>query len=456
MHIRINNLDDDSLIVADIRTKVMVVHMNKQSASCSARPSMPIAGQDGKASPASLPGRRRNRRIAGWSVALALCAALGIAGCGKRDGAVAPAGMGGGAVEVAVETVAPQRIVEQTELSGRLSAQLVSDVRPQIGGIVRKRLFTEGTDVKAGQVLYEIDPASYQAAYDQARGTLAKAEATLGSARTKAARYAQLVKISAVSAQDNDDAIAAMREAEADVLADRAALESARVNLGYTRITAPIAGRIGASSVTAGALVTADQTTALATIQAYDRMYLDVTRSSAEWLRLRKAYASGRLQRAGAGAVVRLTMEDGTPYPHDGVLQFSGITVDQTTGSVTLRIVFPNPEGELLPGMFVRAQLDEGVDTNALLVPQLAVTRASDGSASVWIVDATGHAKQVVVHADNAYRDRWVVSSGLKAGDRVIVDGLQKVQAGVAVRVVTDGAAATSAAPASGTPAAKS
>ncbi|AWV04058.1 efflux transporter periplasmic adaptor subunit [Burkholderia sp. JP2-270] len=422
--------------------------MNKQLASCIARSSLSVAVQAGKVPPAWQPGQRRNSRIVGWSAALAVCAALGMTGCGNRDGAPAPAGMGTAAVEVAVETVAPRRIVEQTELSGRLSALLVSDVRPQIGGIVRKRLFAEGTDVKAGQVLYQIDPASYQAAYDQARGTLAKAEASLASARTKAARYAQLVKISAVSAQDNDDAIAAVREAQADVLADRASLESARVNLGYTRITAPISGRIGASSVTEGALVTADQTTALATIHAYDRMYLDVTRSSAEWLRLRKAYASGRLQRAGDGAIVRLTTEDGTPYPHDGVLQFSGITVDQTTGSVTLRIVFPNPESELLPGMFVRARLDEGVDANALLVPQLAVTRASDGSASVWIVDATGHAKQVTVRADNAYRDRWIVSSGLKAGDRVIVDGLQKVQAGAAVRVVADASGATSAAPA--------
>ncbi|WP_176047955.1 efflux RND transporter periplasmic adaptor subunit [Burkholderia sp. BCC1644] len=420
--------------------------MNKQSASCSARSSSPA--------PLREPGW--HRRIAGWSTALVVCASLGIAGCGKRDGAAAPDGMGAAALEVAVLTVAPQRIVEQTELSGRLSALLVSDVRPQIGGIVRKRLFTEGADVKAGQVLYQIDPASYQAAYDQARGTLAKAEATLASARTKAARYAQLVRINAISAQDNDDAIAAVREDEADVLADRASLESARVNLGYTRITAPISGRIGASSVTEGALVTADQTTALATIHGYDRMYLDVTRSSAEWLRLRKAYASGRLQHAGDGALVRLTMEDGTPYPHDGVLQFSGITVDQTTGSVTLRIIFPNPDGELLPGMFVRAQLDEGVDANALLVPQLAVTRTADGSASVWIVDATGHARQAAVRADNAYRDRWIVSSGLKAGDRVIVDGLQKVQAGTAVRVVADASGATSAAPASGTPAAKS
>ncbi|WP_415877898.1 efflux RND transporter periplasmic adaptor subunit [Burkholderia diffusa] len=380
---------------------------------------------------------------------MAVAASVAFTGCGRHDGAGSPAGFGApSTVEVGVETVAPQRIVEQTELSGRLSSLMVSDVRPQIGGIVRKRLFVEGADVKAGQVLYQIDSASYQAAYDQARGTLAKAEATLTSAKAKAARYSELVKIKAVSAQDYDDAMAAVLEGEADVQADRASVEAARVNLGYTRITAPISGRIGASSVTEGALVTASQTTALATIQAYDRMYLDVSRSSAEWLKLRKAYTSGRLQRAGNGAAVQLTMEDGTTYAHDGVLQFSGITVDQTTGSVTLRIIFPNPEGELLPGMFVRAQLDEGVDTNALLVPQLAVTREATGGASVWIVDATSRAKQVSVHADSAYRDRWIVSSGLKAGDRVIVDGLQKVRAGTAVKVVTGSSGTGAAAPA--------
>ncbi|WP_260404684.1 efflux RND transporter periplasmic adaptor subunit [Burkholderia ubonensis] len=389
--------------------------------------------------------RGETRRVPRWAaVTLALIASFVIVGCSGRDETFGPGGAAP-VVEVGVATVVPQRIVEQTELSGRLSALLVSDVRPQIGGIVRKRLFTEGANVKAGQVLYQIDAASYQASYDQARGTLAKAEATLASARTKAARYAELVKIGAISAQDNDDAIAAVREDEADVLADRASLESARVNLNYTRITAPISGRIGASSVTEGALVTADQTTALATIRAYDRMYLDVTRPSTEWLRLRKAYASGRLQGAGTDAVVRLTMEDGTAYPHDGVLQFSDITVDQTTGSVTLRIIFANPGGELLPGMFVRAQLDVGVNENALLVPQIAVTRGSDGGASVWIVDSTSHAKQVAVHADNAYRDSWIVSSGLKAGDRVIVDGLQRVQAGMAVHVMKDSARAAAA-----------
>jgi membrane fusion protein (multidrug efflux system) len=383
-----------------------------------------------------------------WLTAALVCSsAILIAGC-QRHGAEMPVMR---SVDVGVKTLAPQRIVMTAELSGRLSSLKVSDVRPQTGGIVQKRLFVEGSDVKAGQVLYQIDPATYQATYDQARGTLAKAEATLASAKTKADRYAQLVKINAVSAQDNDDAIAAVREDEADVIADRASLESARINLGYTRITAPISGRIGASSVTEGALVTSDQTTALATIHAYDEMYLDVTRSSADWLRLRKAFASGRLKRADGGAAVQLVMEDGTPYAHPGVLQFSDITVDATTGSVTLRMIFRNPEGELLPGMFVRAQLDEGESANALLVPQLAVTRASDGGASVWVVDETGHAKQAAVHADTAYGDQWIVTSGLKAGDRVIVSGLQKVQAGVAVRVAADSAvpAAESAAAAS-------
>ncbi|QGZ63559.1 efflux RND transporter periplasmic adaptor subunit [Paraburkholderia acidisoli] len=368
--------------------------------------------------------------------------ALFVAGCQKHD-AQMPAAQ---SVDVGVQTMAPKHVVMTAELSGRLSSLKVSDVRPQIGGIVQKRLFVEGSDVKAGQVLYQIDPATYQATYDQARGTLAKAVATLASAKTKADRYAQLVKINAVSAQDNDDAIAAVREDEADVIADRASLESARINLGYTRIVAPISGRIGASSVTEGALVTSDQTTALATIHAYDEMYLDVTRSSADWLRLRKAFASGRLKRAGNGAAVQIVMEDGTTYAHAGVLQFSGITVDATTGSVTLRMIFPNPDGELLPGMFVRAQLDEGESTDALLVPQLAVTRASDGSANVWVVDDSSHAKQVAVRADNAYGDQWIVTSGLKAGDRVIVNGLQKVQAGVAVHVAADSAASAPAA----------
>ncbi len=348
--------------------------------------------------------------------------------------------------EVGVLTIAPQRVVMTAELSGRLSALKVSDVRPQIGGIVQKRLFVEGADVKAGQVLYQIDPASYQASYDQASGTLAKARATLASAKTKADRYADLVKIKAVSQQDYDDAVAAVREDEADVIADEASLESARVNLDRTRITAPISGRIGASSVTEGALVTSEQTTALATIQAFDQMYLDVTRSSSEWLALRRALASGKLKRAGEnGAEVSLQLEDGTPYAHTGTLQFSGITVDATTGSVTLRTIFPNPERDLLPGMFVRAKLGEGENDSAILVPQIAVTRGSDGQASVYVVDASSKVQKANVKADTAYGDQWIVADGLRTGDRVVVSGLQGVRVGAAVKVADESAAAASA-----------
>ncbi|GAB6849880.1 efflux RND transporter periplasmic adaptor subunit [Paraburkholderia kururiensis] len=370
--------------------------------------------------------------------ALSMLAILGTAGCSKQAGGP-PAGFAAQTAQVGVLTLAPQHIVETTELSGRLSSQKVSDVRPQVSGIILKRLFVEGGDVKAGQVLYQIDPATYQAAYDQARGTLENARATLADAKTKADRYTELVKINAVSKQDYDDAVAAVHQDAATVTADEAALESARVNLEYTRVRAPISGRIGASTVTEGALVTSDQTTALATIQAFDQMYLDVTRPSTEWLKLRRAFASGRLKKTGTdSAAVTLVMEDGTEYAHPGALQFSGVTVDATTGSVTLRSTFPNPERELLPGMFVRARLEEGENDNAILVPQMAVTRASDGKASVYVVDAAGKAQQVQVVADNAFGDQWIVTSGLHAGDRVIVSGLQSVHAGAPVKVAAD------------------
>ncbi|WP_321888815.1 efflux RND transporter periplasmic adaptor subunit [Paraburkholderia bannensis] len=389
----------------------------------------------------------RRSPASGRRLLVTLCGVclVSLAACSRHDSA--PAGMQMPAAEVGVLTVAPQHIVMTTELSGRLSSLKVSDVRPQIGGIVQKRLFVEGSDVKAGQVLYQIDPASYQATYDQARGTLAKARATLASARTKADRYVDLVKIKAVSQQDYDDAVAAVNEDAADAVADEASLESARVNLDRTRITAPISGRIGASSVTEGALVTSEQTTALATIQGFDQMYLDVTRSSSEWLALRKALASGKLKRAGDnGAVVSLELEDGTAYAHTGTLQFSGITVDTTTGSVTLRAIFPNPERDLLPGMFVRAKLDEGVDESAMLVPQIAVTRGSDNHASVYVVDASSKVTQVSVKADTAYGDQWIVTEGLHAGDRVVVSGLQSVHVGAPVKVVDDGKGAASGA----------
>ncbi|WP_259294883.1 efflux RND transporter periplasmic adaptor subunit [Paraburkholderia sp. DHOC27] len=368
-----------------------------------------------------------------------------VAGCTRHQ--AGDAGDGSAPTEIGVQVMAPQKIVERTELSGRLSAFDVADVRPQISGIVQKRLFVEGADVAAGQPLYQIDAAPYQAAYDQARGVLAKAEATLSDAKAKSGRYAELVNIKAVSKQDYDDAVAAVHEDEADVLTDRALLETARINLGYTRITSPIAGRIGVSSVTAGALVTADQTTALSTVQTIDRMYLDVTRPSVDWLRLRREYNAGHLKHVGnQGASVHLVMEDGSDYAQPGTLAFSDITVDQTTGSVTLRVVVPNPEHELLPGMFVRAELDEGVDDEAMLVPQLAVTRTPDGQATVWLAGADNKAHSATVKAETAFGDRWIISQGLKTGDRVVISGASQLQEGAAVKVTDTHTSSASAA----------
>jgi membrane fusion protein (multidrug efflux system) len=371
-------------------------------------------------------------------------ATLMLAACGDN----APHGPPQTTPEVGVETIKPHTVVSNTELSGRLSAIRVAEVRPQVEGIIRKRLFTEGSQVAAGAVLYQIDATSYQATYDQAIGTLAKAVATANAAQTKATRYAELSKIQGVSRQDYDDAVAALEEARADVLADRAALKTAAINLGYTKVVAPISGRIGKSNVTEGALVTAEQTTALATVQATSEMYLDVTRSSADWLRLQKELANGQLQPSGAdGAVAHLVMEDGSTYAHAGKLLFSDITVDATTGSVTLRCLFPNPDGVLLPGMFVRARLEEGVNRQAITVPQLAVSRASDGSASVLTVGADNKVVQTPVTADTASGSDWIVTSGLKTGDRVIVSGSQQVRTGAVVKPVemptTPGAPAT-------------
>lgn len=390
-----------------------------------------------------LPARSPRATVVSPLAVVAAIAAFALAGCGQQAPQMPPQMV----PEVGVVTIAPHAVVASTELSGRLSAIRVAEVRPQVEGIVRKRLFTEGAVVAAGSVLYQIDPDSYQAAYDQAVGTLAKAVATAAAAQTKATRYTALWKVQGVSQQDYDDAISSLQEAQADAVADRAALKTAAINLGYTKVVAPIAGRIGKSSVTEGALVTAEQTTALATVQATDQMYLDVTRSSADWLRLQKEFASGQLQQAGKdGAVVHLVMEDGSPYAQAGKLLFSDITVDSTTGSVTLRCVFPNPDGVLLPGMFVRARLEEGVNQQAITVPQLAVSRASDGSASVLTVDAANKVEQRHVTADTANGADWIVTRGLKTGDRVIVAGSQKARAGALVKPVESPATADAAA----------
>jgi membrane fusion protein (multidrug efflux system) len=358
-------------------------------------------------------------------------------------------------------TVQPQRVVLTTELPGRTSPYLIAEVRPQVNGIIQKRVFTEGGDVKAGQVLYQIDPATYQAAFASAKAAEARAEANLIPARLKAERYRDLVKINAVSQQDYDNADAALKQAEADVASAKAAVETARINLAYTRVTAPISGRIGRSSVTDGALVTANQPAALATIQQFSSMYVDVTQSSADLLKLRQNLASGLMRNGGAAqARVRLLLEDGSSYPLPGSLKFSEVTVDQSTGSITLRAVFPNPKQTLLPGMFVRAILEEGESPDAILVPQRGVSRNPKGEALVMVVGAEDKVEPRPIKVVRTVGDSWLVSEGLKTGDRVILEGLQKARPGTVVKVVPFGAkpAAAPAAgpqPAAATPAAK-
>ena len=373
------------------------------------------------------------------TILLILIAGLILTGCGKKNGAVegkAP----GNLPEVGVMVVHPQRVTLTTELAGRTSAYLIAEVRPQVSGIVKKRLFTEGSDVKAGKVLYQIDPAAYLAAYNSAKASLARAEANVIPARLKANRYKELVKINAVSQQDFDDASAALKLAEADIEAGKSALETARINLTYTSITSPISGRIGRSTVTEGALVTASQTAALATIQQLDSMYVDLTQSSAELLRLRENLASGLLKNSAKGqARVRLILEDGSAYKLPGTLKFSEVTVDQSTGSITLRAIFPNPKHTLLPGMFVRAILEEGVSEQAILVPQRGVTRSPDGNAMVMVVGDGEKMETRAVKVVRTVGDNWLVSEGLKAGDRVILEGLQKARPGTQVRAVAFG-----------------
>jgi len=385
---------------------------------------------------------RQNRSRAGIiAIAGMLAGYLMIAGCGKDSAAVAKTPST--PPEVGVVVIQPQKVALTTELAGRTSAYLIAEVRPQVGGIIQKRLFTEGADVKAGEVLYQIDPASYQAAYNSAKAALARVEANLIPARLKSERYKELVKINAVSRQDYDDATAALKQAEADVEAGKAALETARINLAYTKVTAPISGRIGRSSVTNGALVTASQPSALATIQDLSSIYVDVTQSSAELLRLKQNLASGLLKSSGAAqAHVKLLLEDGSVYPLPGRLKFSEVTVDQSTGSVTLRAVFPNPKQTLLPGMFVRAVLEEGVSEHATLVPQIGVTRNPAGNAMVMVVGNGEKVEPRVIKVDRTVGDNWLVSEGLKAGDRVILEGLQKARPGTPVKAVPFGSKA--------------
>jgi len=358
-----------------------------------------------------------------------------LGGCGQQTTTGGPPQ--GGPPEVAVVTIQPKRLVITTELAGRTSANLVAEVRPQVGGIIQKRLFVEGADVKVGQALYQIDPATYQAALDNAKAALSRAEANLPAIRLKADRLRELLADKAVSQQDYDDVAAALKQTEADIQYWKAMVETAHINLGYTSVTAPISGRIGRSNVTQGALVTAYQPAALATIQQLDPMYVDVPQSTTELLRLRRRLEEGRLNNDGQiRNKVRLILEDDTKYPLEGALQFRDVTVDPTTGSVILRVVFPNPKGVLLPGMFVRAVVEEGVNQKALLIPQQAVSRNPKGNPVALIVDAEAKVQQRMLTLDRAIGDAWLVSSGLASGDRVIVEGMQKVKPGASVKVV--------------------
>jgi membrane fusion protein (multidrug efflux system) len=343
-----------------------------------------------------------------------------------------------GPAAVSVIVLRPQAVTLQSDLPGRTSPLQISDVRPQINGIIQARLFKEGSNVKAGQGLYRIDPAPYQATLDQATAQLANARAALVTARLKAERYADLVKINAVSRQDADDAQAAFGEAAAVVQQQQAAVESARINLNYPRITAPISGHIGTSAFTVGALVTNGQAGALATIQQLDPIYVDVTQTADELLVLRKDMSRAASGPSGApAAAVRLQLPDGSDYPLPGRLEFTDVTVDQTTGSVTLRAIFPNPKGVLLPGMSVRAEVIEGVDQTGILAPQQAVTRDEKGRATALVVNAKGQAEARVLQLAGAVGDEWRVIDGLKAGDRLIVVGAQNAKPNTPVKVLS-------------------
>lgn len=342
--------------------------------------------------------------------------------------------------EVGVVTLKAETVTLSRELPGRAVASLVAEVRPQVSGIVKQRLFTEGGLVRAGQPLYQLDDATYRADSASAQAALNRAQAALTTTRLQAERSAQLATTNMISKQDNDNAQAMYRQAQADVKAAQAVVAGSGVQLGYARITAPIGGQIGKSSVTQGALVTAAQTTPLATIQQLDPMFVDLTQSSTELLQLRRDIADGELQRTD-GVPVTLLMEDGSKFAQEGRLSFSEATVDPTTGSVSLRVVVKNPNHVLLPGMYVRAMVANGERKNAILAPQQGITRDAKGNATAMVVGNNGKAVQREVVVSRTVGDKWLVESGLAAGDRLIVEGLQKVRPDTPVKAAEAGSA---------------
>ncbi len=335
---------------------------------------------------------------------------------------------------VTVAVLDAQDVTLTRELPGRTSAWLVAEVRPQVSGLISERLFTEGTEVEAGEPLYQIDDATYRAAANSAQAQLRRAEAAAEAEQLRADRVAQLIRTNAVSQQDLDNAMASLRVAQADVGAAQAALDAANVTLGHAMIVAPISGRIGRSSVTAGALVTANQPQALATVQQLDPIYVDLTQSASELLDLRRALSDGSLESTD-GMPVTILLEDGSEYAHAGSLKFSEVAVDPSTGSFALRVEVPNPDHVLMPGMYVRAVIGSGVRQGAILVPQRGVARDPRGNTSVMLVNAEGVVENRPVTVSRTIGDRWLVESGLAVGDRVVVEGLQKIEAGAAVDV---------------------
>ncbi|EBM5600561.1 multidrug efflux pump subunit AcrA [Salmonella enterica] len=373
----------------------------------------------------------KNRGLTPLAVVLMLSGSLALTGCDDKQDQ-----QGGQQMpEVGVVTLKTEPLQITTELSGRTVAYRIAEVRPQVSGIILKRNFVEGSDIEAGVSLYQIDPATYQATYDSAKGDLAKAQAAANIAELTVKRYQKLLGTQYISKQEYDQALADAQQANAAVVAAKAAVETARINLAYTKVTSPISGRIGKSSVTEGALVQNGQASALATVQQLDPIYVDVTQSSNDFLRLKQELANGSLKQENGKAKVDLVTSDGIKFPQSGTLEFSDVTVDQTTGSITLRAIFPNPDHTLLPGMFVRARLQEGTKPAALLVPQQGVTRTPRGDATVLVVGADNKVEIRQIVASQAIGDKWLVTDGLKAGDRVVVSGLQKVRPGAQVKV---------------------
>ncbi|EAN8914933.1 multidrug efflux RND transporter periplasmic adaptor subunit AcrA [Salmonella enterica] len=373
----------------------------------------------------------KNRGLTPLAVVLMLSGSLALTGCDDKQDQ-----QGGQQMpEVGVVTLKTEPLQITTELPGRTVAYRIAEVRPQVSGIILKRNFVEGSDIEAGVSLYQIDPATYQATYDSAKGDLAKAQAAANIAELTVKRYQKLLGTQYISKQEYDQALADAQQANAAVVAAKAAVETARINLAYTKVTSPISGRIGKSSVTEGALVQNGQASALATVQQLDPIYVDVTQSSNDFLRLKQELANGSLKQENGKAKVDLVTSDGIKFPQSGTLEFSDVTVDQTTGSITLRAIFPNPDHTLLPGMFVRARLQEGTKPAALLVPQQGVTRTPRGDATVLVVGADNKVEIRQIVVSQAIGDKWLVTDGLKAGDRVVVSGLQKVRPGAQVKV---------------------